>query len=99
MARKTTAPLPKGSGWASQGAIPGSLGPVSPKALLEQSASLMKGWLSGSTVIPDGLAEESLIDRKLALCLTGEGPKYLSVFERRPSQEFWRLPLCGVHLV
>ena len=38
----------------------------------------MTSWLNDSKMIPEKLDTNSLIDRKLILCLTEEGPKYLS---------------------
>jgi len=46
-----------------------------PTGLLRQSASLMRSWLEQCSV--PGADRENLLDRKLVLCLTGEGPKYL----------------------
>ena len=58
-----------------------------PTGLLRQSASLMRSWLKPADgmparPLPDECAlpcadKENLLDRKLVLCLTGEGPKYL----------------------
>ena len=62
---------------------------ITPAGLLEQSASLMRSWLEDSRMIPDGMDTEFLIDRKLVLCLTGEGPKYLSA-ERTRTSGFYR---------
>lgn len=49
---------------------------IEPAGLLRQSASLMRSWLNECA--PSGADKENLLDRKLVLCLTGEGPKYLS---------------------
>jgi len=59
-----------------------------PTGLLRQSASLMRSWLKPADCMParplpdecalPGADKENLLDRKLVLCLTGEGPKYLS---------------------
>ena len=51
---------------------------IAPTRLLEQSASLMRNWLEDSHMVPNGMESNLRIDRKLVLCLTGEGPKYLS---------------------
>ena len=49
---------------------------VEPSGLLRQSAYLIRIWLEDCCLV--GMDAENLVDRKLVLCLTGGGPKYLS---------------------
>ena len=60
----------------------------SPAGLLQSSAKLMRDWLDSSGVVPEGMATDTSIDRKLALCLTGDGPKYLSADLAKTSGRF-----------
>lgn len=59
-----------------------------PSGLLQKSAKLMRSWIDDSSVVPEGMAVETAVDRKLALCLTGDGPKYLCAEFAKTSGSF-----------
>ena len=49
-----------------------------PSDLLQKSAELIRTWIDESNAVPERMSVETAVDRKLSLCLTGDGPKFLS---------------------
>ena len=37
----------------------------------------MRGWLTDGVEVPQGVESETLLDRRITLGLTGDGPRYL----------------------